>query len=130
MKKSFTGVSLFIATTAWSPIPGPSCSRTTTYNHHHYLLIYRRKLRESQPLLDSWRRVLSLSYPPEKEEGIPVWRTLESQTNLVLVHSVRRLRSINKLEYAKYSKYAEYDLIFVGPCTLPALKHRHTRGTA
>jgi hypothetical protein len=48
----------------------------------------------------------------------------------VLVHGVRRrlqidtdparLRSINKLEYAKYAKYAEYDLIFVGPCTLPA----------
>jgi hypothetical protein len=32
MKKSFAGFSLFIATTAWSPIPGPSRSRTTTYN--------------------------------------------------------------------------------------------------
>jgi len=46
-KKPFSGFSLFIATTAWSPIPGPSCSRTTTYNHHRRLLIYRRKLRES-----------------------------------------------------------------------------------
>ncbi len=78
---------------------------------------------------DAWRRVLSLSHPPEQEEGVPVWRTLESRTKLVLVHGVRRrlqidtdparLRLINKLEYAKYAEYAEYDLIFVGPCTLP-----------
>ncbi len=134
MKKSFTGVSLFIATTAWSPIPGPSCSRTTTYNHHHWLLIHRRKLRESQPPFEALRRVLSLQHPPEQEEGVPawVWRTLESHTKLVsvLVHGVlrwlqvdtdpARLRSINKLEHAKYAKYAENDLIFVGPCTFPA----------
>jgi hypothetical protein len=59
---------------------------------------------------------------------------------LVLVHGVRRglqidtdpakLRSINKSKYTKYAKYAKYDLVFVGPCTLPALKIRHTRGTA
>ena len=31
----FTRPALFIAAIAWSPIPGPRCSRTTTYNHHH-----------------------------------------------------------------------------------------------
>ena len=139
-KKPFSGFSLFIATTAWSPIPGPSCSRTTTYNHHRRLLIYRRKLRESLLHLDAWQRVLSLQHPLEQEEGVPVWRTLESHTKLVLVHGIRRLFWIgtelarlkwkNKLEYAKYAKYAEYHLVFFGPCTLPALKHRHSRGTA
>ncbi len=77
---------------------------------------------------------------PEQEEGVPVWRTLEWHTKLVRDHGVRRrlkintdparLRSINKSKYAKYAKYAKYDLVFVGPCTLPALKHRHTRSTA
>ncbi len=60
MKNVILRVLLFIATIAWSPSSGPSCSRITTYNHHHCLLIYRRKLRESQPLLDAWLRVLSL----------------------------------------------------------------------
>jgi len=41
-----------------------------------------------------------------------------------------RLKWKNKLEYAKYAKSAEYHLVFFGPCTLPALKHRHSRGTA
>ncbi len=108
------------------------------HNHHYYLLIYRRKLRESQPLLDAWRRVLSLSRPAEQEEDVPVWRTLELHTKLVLVHGISRrlhtdparLRLIDKSKYAKYAKYAKYDLVFVGPCTLPALKQRHTRGTA
>ncbi len=140
MEKSFAGFSLFIATTAWSPITGPSCSRTTAYNHHHRLLIYRRKLRESQLFLDTWQRILSLYYPLEQEEGVTVWRTLESHTKLVLVHGVRRLLWIgtelarlkwkNKLEYAKYAKYAEYDLVFYGRCILPALKHRHSCGIA
>ncbi len=83
-------VFIFYATISWSPNSGPSCSRTTNYNYHHCLLIYCRKLRESQPLLDAWRRVLSLSHPPKQEEGVPVWRTLESHTKLVLVHGVHR----------------------------------------
>ncbi len=91
--------------------------------HYHCLLIYRRKLRESQPLLDAWRRVLSLSQPPEQEECVPVWRTLESRTNLVLFHGVRRrlqidtdqgrMRSRNKSKYAKHAKYAKYDLVCI-----------------
>ncbi len=138
-QKSLSGFLSFIATTAWSPIPGPSCSRTTTYNHHHCSLIYRRKLRESQPILVAWQRLLSLLHPQEQKEGVPLLRILESHTRLVLVHGVRwrlqirtdpaRLRSINKSKYAKYAKYAKYDLVSVGPCTLPALKHRRTCGS-
>ena len=66
-----------------------------------------------------------------------VLRKLESHRRLVLVHGVRRrlqidtdpprLRSIDKSEYAQYVKYAKYDLISVGPCTLPAQRRRHTR---
>ena len=41
-----------------------------------------------------------------------------------------RLRLINKSEYEEYVKYAQYDLVFAGPCTLPAQKHRRIRGTA
>jgi hypothetical protein len=36
-----------------------SCLRTTAYNHHHCLLIYHRKLLESQLLPDARRRVFS-----------------------------------------------------------------------
>jgi hypothetical protein len=119
---------VFIVYCHYCLVPHPR-AQLVTYHHlqpSQLLLIYCRKLRESQPLLDPWRRVLSLSHPPEQEEGVSVWRTLESHTKLVsvLVHGVRRrlqidtdparLRSINKLEYAKYAKYAEYDLIF-GP---------------
>ena len=87
---SFSRSALFIAAIAWSPIPGPSCSRTTIYNHHHRSPIYHRKHQESQPILIAWRRVLSRSRPLEPEEGVPVWRTLESHTRLVLVHGARR----------------------------------------
>ena len=52
--------------------------------------IYHRKHQESQPILVAWRRVLSRSRPLEPEEGVPVWRTLESHTRLVLVHGARR----------------------------------------
>ena len=117
MEKSFAGFSLFIATTAWSPIPGPSFSRTTTYNHHHSLLIYRKKIRERQPILVVWRRVSSWSLPLE-EEGVPVWRTLESHTGLGIVHGARRqlqvdtrpprMRLTNKSGYVEYVKYAKY----------------------
>jgi hypothetical protein len=75
----------------------------------------------------------------EQEEAVPVWRTLESHTRLVLVHGARRplqidtdpprLRSMNISENAEY-EYAKYDLVSVGLCTLPALKYRRTRGTA
>ena len=102
--------SLFIATIALSPIPGPSCLQTTTYNHHHCSLICRRKLLESQLIPDAWQTVLFLSLQLEKEEGVPVWRTLESHTRLVLSHGARRLlqidtdparlRSTNNSEYA------------------------------
>jgi hypothetical protein len=84
--------------------------------------------------------VPGLSHPQEQEEGVQVWRKLESHTKLVLVHGISRrlqidtdparLRSINKSKYAEYAKYAKYDLVSMGPCTLPAPKHRRTRGTA
>ena len=134
-------LSMFIATIAWSPIPGPSCLRTTTYNHHHCSLICRRKLQESRLIPDAWQKVLFQSLQLEQEEGVPVWRTLESYTRLGLSHGARRLLQIdtdparlrssnNKSEYAKYAKYAKYDLISCGHCTLPAQKHRHNHGTA
>ena len=62
-------LSMFLATIAWSPIPGPSCLRTTTYNHHHCSLICRRKLRESQLIPDAWQKVLFQSLQLEQEEG-------------------------------------------------------------
>ncbi len=73
-------VSLFIATTAWSPISGPSCSRTTTYNHHHCLLIYLRKLRESQPCLDAWRRSPLFTGPSSSVPPSPTTRMVTSRT--------------------------------------------------
>ena len=87
--------SLFIATIAWSPIPGPSCLRTTTYNHHHCSLICSRKLWESRLIPDAWQTVLFQSLQLEQEEGVPVWRTLESHTRLVLSHGARRLLQID-----------------------------------
>ena len=133
--------SLFIATIAWSPIPGPSCLQTTTYIHHHCSLICRRKLLESRLIPDAWQTVLFQSLQLEQEEGVPVWRTLESHTRLVLSHGARRLLQIdtdparlrstyNKSEYVQYAKYAKYDLISSGHCTLPAQKHRRNHGTA
>ena len=132
---------LFIATIAWSPIPGPSCLRTTTYNHHHCSLICHRKLQESRLIPDACQTVLIQSLQLEQEEGVPVWRTLESHTRLVLSHSTHRLLQIdtdparlrstyNKSEYVQYAKYAKYDLTSGVHCTLPAQKHRRNHGTA
>ena len=132
---------LFIATIAWSPIPGPSCLRTTTYNHHHHSLFCSRKLQESRPIPDAWQKVLFLSLQLEQEEGVPVWRTLDSHTRLVLFHGARRLLQIdtdparlgstnNNSECAQYAKYAQYNLISGGHCTLPAQKQSRNRGTA
>ncbi len=97
MRKSCSRHSLFISTIAWSPIPGPSCSCTTTYNHCSCSQIYCRKLQESQQILDAWRRVLFWwrPLPVEQEEGTPVWRTLESHTRLVLVLCVCRSLQID-----------------------------------
>jgi hypothetical protein len=92
---SFTRPALFVAAIALSPIPGPSCSRTTIYNHHHCFPICHRKHHQSQPILVAWRRVLSRSRPLEPEEGVPVWRILESHTRLVLVHGARRRLQID-----------------------------------
>jgi hypothetical protein len=77
------------------PIPGPSCLRTTTYNHHHCSLICCSKLWESQPIPYAWQKVLFPSLQLEQEEGVPVWRTLESHTRLVLFHGVCRLLQID-----------------------------------
>ncbi len=135
---------IFIVNCPYCLVPHP---RAQLFTYHHLqpsplFADLSQKLRERQPLLNAWRRVLSLSHPPEQEDGVPVWRTLESHTKLVLVHGVTvngrlqidtdpaRLRSINILEYTKYAKNSEYDLLFLGPCTLPALKRKRTRGTA
>ena len=98
MKKSFTGFSLFIATTAWSPIPGPSYLRTTTYIHHHCSLICSMMLQESLLILDAWQRVLSRLHPQGPEEGVSEWRILESHTRLVLAHGARRSLQIDTVQ--------------------------------
>ena len=58
---------------AWSPIQGPSCSRTTTYIHCHCSDFCHKKLQESLMILFACHRVLSLSHPLEQQEEVPVW---------------------------------------------------------
>jgi len=75
---------------AWSPIQGPSCSRTTTYIHCHCSDFCHKKLQESLMILFACHRVSSLSHPLEQQEDVPVWSWLEWHTTLVLVPCARR----------------------------------------
>ncbi len=70
------------------PSWGPSCccSRTTTCYSLCSPLFYHKKHLESMLLLFASPTVSSLYCWLEQEAASPVWRTLESQTRLVLIH--------------------------------------------
>jgi hypothetical protein len=87
---SFQCLSLFILIIAWSPIQGPSCSRTTTYIHRHCSDFCHKKLQESLMILFACHRVSSLSHPLEQLEDVPVWSWLKWHTTLALVPCARR----------------------------------------
>ncbi len=72
-----------LATIVWFPIPGPSCWRTTTYNHHCCSLFYHRQPRENPLTLFACWTVLSLSCPLEPEGVVPVCWILGWRITLV-----------------------------------------------
>jgi hypothetical protein len=70
---SFQCLSLFIPIVAWSPIQGPSCSRTTTYIHRNCSGFCHKKLQESPLILFACQTVSSLFHQLEQVEDVPVW---------------------------------------------------------
>ncbi len=89
---SFSRPALFIAAISWSPIPGPSCSRTTTVLPPTTITTVRYLWQKAPEKSADSRRMANLqrSRRLEPEEGDPIWRTAESHTRLVLVHGAGR----------------------------------------
>ncbi len=105
----------------------PSWLHTTTYSHPHCLLICHRLLLESQLILCTWQRVLSLLHPRGQGDWYHIQKlwlfsALLNDLGLTLVNPGWGANQFNKQNMQQITEYAK-NALFPWPSAL--LQHRN-----